>query len=202
MPGPWCRHSRCRPPIPRPMPGCSKTSPPGASATRPTSRSIAATSMPPAAGSGWTSPAAPICSAARRRCGRTCSPVCAARVWLRPRRSPIRPAPPGRSPVTVQRRSCRRAAPGWRWRLCPWRRSAWTPIPSRCWSAWGSSGSRVSIPCRAGRWSRALATRSPRVSIRQRAWSTSRSRRAPAALRTAPSWPSPSRSPRPTRSRR
>ena len=138
----------------------------------------------------------------RRRGGAargSCSPACGARAWLPKRRSPMRPGPPGRSPATAMRRSCRRAAPGWRWLPCPWPRSAWTPMPSTCWSVWGSSGSRAFTRCRAGRWSRASARRSPRGSIRRRVRPPSRSRRARRRRRIAPSWPSPSRSPRPRR---
>src|ERR687891_41252 len=110
MPGRWCRRCRCGPPSRRLTSGCSRTSPPGASATPPPSPSTAAPPPLPAARSGSTSRAAPICSAARRSCARICSRACGARAWPPRRRSPRRPEPPGRSPGTAMPRSCRRVA--------------------------------------------------------------------------------------------
>ena len=64
MPGPWCsRWPSCRP-MRRPMPRCWKTSPTGATASRRWSAWMRRT------GCCWTSPAPPICSAAKRRCWR------------------------------------------------------------------------------------------------------------------------------------
>ena len=199
MPGPWCRHSRCSR-RPAADVSCSKTSPPGAALYTLRRSPIAATSMPLAAGSGWTSPAAPICSAAKAALREDLLAGCAARVCAA---AAIADAPGAAWAVarTVKRRSCRQAAPGWRWRLCPWRRSVWTPKTVQMLERLGLERIGVSIPCRAGRWSRALATRSPNARSGRgpgrRADRAARRRR-----RTAPSWPSPSRSPRPTRSRR
>ena len=140
--------------------------------------------------SGSTSPAAPICSAARRRCARICSPV--SRRQGLAAAAAIADTPGAAWAVARLRRgNADRAAgrhPGGAGAFAGGGAPPRRPMPSRCWSASGSSGSRASIPCRAGRWSRASATRSPRVSIRPRARSSSRSRRARRRRRIAPSW--------------
>ena len=54
------------------------------------------TAADPPDGCGSTSPAAPICTAARQRCARTCWSVSPAAGCMPARRSPTRPAPPTR----------------------------------------------------------------------------------------------------------
>ena len=62
------------------------------------------TAADPPDGCGSTSPAAPICTAARQRCARTCWSVSPAAGCMPARRSPTRPAPPTRWHVSDRRR--------------------------------------------------------------------------------------------------
>ena len=120
----------------------------------PWSRSIAAPRMRPAGRSGSTSPAARICSAARRRCAPTCSPGSTGRASPPPPGSPTAPAPPGprRALPTPGREivppdgAGRRARPA-----CRSRRCASSPSSPRCSSASASPGSATSTPCPARR---------------------------------------------------
>ena len=203
MPGPWCRRSRCRPPIPRPMPGCSRTSPPGASATRPTSRSIAATSMPPAAALwldvtgcahlfGGEAALREDLLARLRRQGLAAAAAIAdtpGAAWAVARYGDDADRAAGRRPGGAGAFARGGAPPGARYRP-----DAGAP---------GARADRESLSPAAPGAGRALRRRAHHASRSgSRAWSTSRSRRARRRRRTAPSWPSPSRSPRPRRSRR
>ena len=197
LPGPPGRaRGRCR--------VARATSPPGASATPPRSRSIAATTHAGTgrARSGSTSPAAPICSAARRRCAPTCSRASSGRACM-PRRD--RRQPRRRLGARALRRGRRRDRAAGR------RRAALGPLPvaalrlaPELGADAGAPGPRpdraASIPCRARRWRRASATTSDHAA-RPGAGrcSPSRSRRARRCPRIAPSWRSPSRSCRPRR---
>ena len=120
------------------------------------------------------------------------------RASMRAPRSPTVRGPPGRwralARTAMTTRSRSPAAAGRHSVRCRSERCAWHRSRPPCWSGWAWPRSRASTPCRARRWWRASARRSPPGSTRRWGWPVSRSRRARLCPPIAPSWVSPSRS--------